>query len=130
MTDRQPAALLLLGDTDGLAADRGCNGGAEGVGGIHDLLDDGGVFQLLAKARLGVAPLNLVVGSQPSLESSAEFRGHCVKLTAPPTGSGRFPLTNDSEPDHAIDPQYCVMFPEVDDPLWFPAAGEHAYAQY
>ncbi len=60
VADRQPAVLLLLGHGDSLAA--GCRGydGADGVGEVRGLLEEGGIFEILAKTRLRVSPLDLI----------------------------------------------------------------------
>jgi len=71
MADRQPAVLLLLGNRDGLAAD--CRGydGANGLGRVRGLLEEGGVLKRfgLAETMLGVPTLNLIVGGQPPLKN-------------------------------------------------------------
>jgi hypothetical protein len=110
VADRQPAVLLLLGHTDGLAADRPGNDGADGLGGVHGLLEEGGILQLgLTKPRLRMTPLDLVIRGQPSLHSSAEFGCHWEKLVVPPTGSGsNRPLCGVSVPDQAIELQVIV----------------------
>ena len=87
MADRQPAVLLLLGHADGLAADRRGHDGADGVGGVRGLPEEGGIFELdvgLRKSVLRVTTLNVVACLKPAVKHLVEFWCHSVivKLVA------------------------------------------------
>jgi hypothetical protein len=86
VADRQPAVLLLLGYADGLAADRRGHDGADGVGGVRGLPEEGWILQgvRLRKSVLRVTTLNVVACLKPAVKHLVEFWCHSVivKLVA------------------------------------------------
>ncbi len=66
----------------------------------------------LVQPPLSVSALDGVVGDQPADEDVAQFFGHWVKPTVPPTGSDRLPTIVVSVPDHAIEPHVTATEPD------------------
>ncbi len=84
--DSKPPVLLIRMDKGILKADCRCHDGADGLGGVRGLLEEGGILYRFGypESVLGMMPLNLVVRRQPSLKQLPKILVHSVIVI--PTG--------------------------------------------